>query len=212
MGDISKDLLVLLTQLLPGFVAAWVIYGLTSYPKPAQFERVVQALIYSLLIKALVLVEEKALTFLGRYFVLGVWDQHTELLASAISAILFGLLFSYFANNDKFYAFARNRGVTKRTAYPSEWYGAFSEYPRYIALHIDGGRRIIGYPLQWPSEPNVGHFKLVDAAWLNDDDSETELDGDHSVLIPAKEVGLVEFLKYVEELKNGTEAAKPISA
>lgn len=211
MDEISKDLLALLTQLLPGFVAAWVIYGLTSYPKPTQFERVIQALIYSLLIKALVFVEEKALTSLGKYFLLGVWDSGTELLAAAISAILLGLSFAYFANNDKFYFLARKFGFSRRTAYPSEWYGAFSEHPRYIVLHLDGGRRICGYPLQWPSEPSVGHFKLVDAAWLANDNSEIKLDRDHSVLIPAKEVGLVEFLNFVEELKNGTEAGQPLS-
>lgn len=211
MADISKDLLVLLTQLLPGFVVAWVVYGLTSYPKPTQFERVIQALIYSLLIKALVFVEEKAFISLGKYYSFGVWDSGTELLAAAVSAILLGLVFAYFANNDKFYSLARKFGFSRRTAYPSEWYGAFSEHPRYVVLHMDGGRRICGYPIQWPSEPSVGHFKLVDAAWLASDNTEVKLERDHSILIPAKEVGLVEFLNFVEEIKNGTETRQSIS-
>ena len=209
MGEISKDILTLLTQLLPGFVVAWVVYGLTSFPKPAQFERVIQALIYSFLVAALVTIEEACLTFLGRIITFGPWDKQSELIASAISALALGLILSYFASNDKFYAFARKRGLTRRTAYPSEWFGAFSEHPRYVTLHIDGNRRITGYPLDWPSDPSVGHFKLIYAAWVNDDRTEVPLDGDHSILIPASKVELVEFLKYVEESKNGTETAKP---
>jgi len=39
--EITKDFIILVTYLLPGFLAAWVFYGLTSPPKPSQFERVV---------------------------------------------------------------------------------------------------------------------------------------------------------------------------
>ncbi len=34
MGETSKDVLALLTQLMPGFLTAWVVYGLTTYTKP----------------------------------------------------------------------------------------------------------------------------------------------------------------------------------
>lgn len=206
-GDISKDILILLTQLLPGFVVAWVVYGLTSFPKPAQFERVIQALIYSFLVTALLPIEEACLTFAGKLVVFGTWDKQSDLIASAISALVLGFTLSYFANNDKFYALVRKRGFSKRTAYPSEWYGAFSELPRYVTLHIDGNRRISGYPLDWPSDPLNGHFRLIYPAWLKDDGTEIPLDGDHSILIQANKVELVEFLKYNEELKNGAETA-----
>jgi len=56
MIETSKDILALLMQLMPGFLTAWVIYGLTTYTKPSQFERVVQALIYSYIVSALVVV------------------------------------------------------------------------------------------------------------------------------------------------------------
>ena len=212
MGEISKDILTLLTQLLPGFVTAWVIYGLTSYPRPVQFERVVQALIYSFLVGAMVAIEEKGLVLAGRIIVLDTWDKSSELVASAVSAISLGLLFAYFSNNDKFYAFARRRGFTKRTAYPSEWYGAFTALQRYVVLHLNDSRRIAGYPIEWPSDPSSGHFRLVDAAWINDDRTEVRLDGDHSILVQAKQVELVEFLKHIEELSNAAKTSEPISA
>ena len=55
MPEISKEVVSLLIFLMPGFLSAWVIYGLTSHTKPVQFERVVQALIYTVSIKAMVM-------------------------------------------------------------------------------------------------------------------------------------------------------------
>lgn len=43
MPEISKDVISLLQYLAPGFVLAWVYYGLTSQIKQSQFERIVQA-------------------------------------------------------------------------------------------------------------------------------------------------------------------------
>lgn len=63
--DVSKDILALLTQLMPGFLTAWVVYGLTTYTKPSQFERIVQALIYSFMVSALVAVAEPLLLLAG---------------------------------------------------------------------------------------------------------------------------------------------------
>jgi hypothetical protein len=208
MGEVSKDILALLTQLLPGFLTAWVVYGLTSHPRPSQFERVVQALIYSLLVGALVALEEKLLIQMGQRYSLGQWDKSAELLASTLSAVVLGLLFAYFSNNDALYGFARKVGLTQRTAYPSEWYGAFTSLRlRYVVLHLTDGRRINGYPIEWPSAPEVGHFRLRDAAWLNDDNSEVSLEAVHSILVNAKSVEFVEFLKTSEEISGGTKAA-----
>ena len=44
MPEISKDLVSLLQYLLPGFLVAWVIYGLTSHEKPVQSERIIHQL------------------------------------------------------------------------------------------------------------------------------------------------------------------------
>ncbi len=43
----SKELVGIISYLLPGFLAAWIFYGLTAHPKPQPFERVVQALIFT---------------------------------------------------------------------------------------------------------------------------------------------------------------------
>jgi hypothetical protein len=207
MGETSKDVLTLLTQLMPGFLTAWVIYGLTTYTKPPQFERVVQALIYSFIVNALVAVLERVLVFVGKFAEFGIWDKSAELIASTVIAIALGLLLSYYMRNDSFFSVARRLRLTNRTPFPSEWYGAFAKRPRYLVLHLTGGRRISGYPTEWPTEPAVGHFRLTDAAWINDENLETPLDGDESILIEAKQVEMVELLKDEKELNDAAEAA-----
>lgn len=195
VGDVSKDLLGLLTQLLPGFVAAWVLYALTSHLKPSQFERVVQALIFSYLIQVLVAVEQEALLFAGRWISFGQWSDRADLVASALTAIAFGLIGAHCVNNDILYRAGRRLRITKRTSHPSEWFNALNVRPRHLVLHLSGGRRLIGYPAQWPSEPTVGHFEVVDAAWLGDGNELTELPQTESLLIGAKDVEMIEFLK-----------------
>jgi hypothetical protein len=206
--DVSKDVLALLTQLMPGFLSAWVVFGLTTYAKPSQFERIVQALIYSFIVSALVAATEPLLLLAGQFVRLGTWDHSAEVIASAVLAIALGLLLSFFMTNDAFFRRARRLGLTSRTPFPSEWYGAFAARPpRYVVLHLEGGRRITGYPMEWPTEPISGHFKLTDAAWLDDQNKEIPLDTNDSILIAAKQVEMVEFLKNISERTNATETA-----
>lgn len=206
--DVSKDVLAVLTQLMPGFLTAWVVFGLTTYTKPAQFERIVQALIYSFIVTALIAVLESVLLFSGQFVRLGTWNHTTEVISSASVAIVLGILLSFFMTNDTFFRLARRLGITSRTAFPSEWYGAFAARPpRYVVLHLEGARRITGYPIEWPTEPTAGYFKLIDAAWLDDQNSETALDTNDSILIAAKQVEMVEFLKTIEERNNAAKNA-----
>ncbi len=125
-------------------------------------------------------------------------------MPSTAVAILLGVGLSYVMTNDSFFGLARRLRLTTRTPFPSEWYGAFATKPRYLVLHLEGSRRIAGYPIEWPTEPNVGHFRLTDAAWINDDNSETPLDADESILIAAKQVEMVELLKNEQEQRNGS--------
>ncbi len=205
MGETSKDVLTLLTQLMPGFLTAWVVYGLTTYTKPTQFERVVQALIYSFIVNCLVAALELTFVLIGRVITLGVWNKSAELITSTVVALLLGLVFSYYMRNDSFFKLARRLNLTNRTPFPSEWYGAFAKTPRYLVLHLNGGRRISGYPIEWPTEPTAGHFRLTDAAWIDDKNTETPLDADESILIEAKQVEMVELLKYTKETSNAAE-------
>src|SRR5882724_4154875 len=125
MERIVPEALALLQLLLPGFLAAWVFYAFTSYRKPSEFERIIQALIFTLLVKASIVCIRGLLILVGHRVAVGHWSSEVELLWSISLAFLLGILFSYLANTDHFHKLIRYFGITRETSFPSEWFGAF---------------------------------------------------------------------------------------
>lgn len=204
MEDSAKDLVSVLQYLLPGFLAAWVFYAFTSFPRPPQFERIVQALIFTLITQLVVAIEKAVAAVLGSIVSLGNWTTQSQLFCSTVTAFLLGIIFAYFSNNDKFHGLARRLGITRQTSYPSEWFGAFLKNVTYVVLHFEDERRLYGWPIEWPSQPDKGHFVLEQASWL-DGDKEILLTGVSSVVVDVKDVKWVEFMKKTWERKDGQE-------
>lgn len=189
-----KDLIPFIQYLLTGFMAAWIFYGLTSYPKPSAFERIIQALVFTAFTQTMLQAIKFVSFLLGRYlFTLDAWSNNYEIFWSGISAIIIGLSFSYYANNDSFHKILRKHRITKQASYSSEWYGAFLELS-YVVLHLDGERRLYGWIVEWPSEPDKGHFVVTDASWLTDT-GEIPLSNVKRILISAVDVKMVEFMQ-----------------
>jgi len=86
MDSISQNVVTILQYLLRGFLVAWVFYGFTSYPKP-QFERVIQALIFTLIIQATVFVEKAIFLQVGVYQNFGNWNEHSEVICSTVRGL-----------------------------------------------------------------------------------------------------------------------------
>ena len=212
MEDISQEVVILLRYLLPGFLSAWVYYGFTSFKVPSQFERVVQALIFTLLVQSLVYASKTVTVFLGGYVLLGRWTDNSSLTASVILAFALGAVFAAFANNDRFHSLMRKAKITKETSYPSEWYGVFCSSITYVVLHLKDKNRIYGWPKEWPSQPGVGHFVLEQASWLDDDNKEVVMENVAYVLVPADEVTLVEFMNLNWNGENVQESTEPSAA
>jgi hypothetical protein len=206
MENISKDLISILQYLLPGFLAAWVFYGLTSFPKPSQFERIIQALIFTLIIQSIVFIEKSAVLKIDSIISLWNWNKRSELLCSIITALFLGSIFAYFTNNDKFHKMARNIGLTRETSYPSEWFGSFLKNVTYVILHLEDERRLYGWPIEWPSDPDKGHFVIEQPSWL-DEDKEIPITGVSSIMINTKDVKWVEFMAKTWEGENGEKSA-----
>ena len=204
MESFAKDFVSGLQYLLPGFVSAWVFYGLTSYPRPSQFERVVQAMIFTLFTQATVNIVEFNLKYLGNYWSLGKWTDKSSLFCSIVVAMLFGLIFSFFANNDKLYKSLRKMKITHEASFPSQWFKAFLNVT-YVVLHLNDGRRLYGWPSEWPSVPTEGHFLIFKPAWLVDHEKkikEEPILGIENILINVKDVKWVEFLEKTWEKEN----------
>ena len=166
MNWASSEIVGVLSFLLPGFVAAAIFYSLTSYPKPSPFDRVVQALIFTVIGKAIT----DGLLFFGSIVGDDPWRKKWELLLSVMVAVVLGLLTAYCVNWDTLHRLLRRLGVTRETSYASEWYSAFSRHPDcYVTLHLKEGRRLFGWPEEWPSRPDQGHFRIAEAEWLEDE-------------------------------------------
>ena len=191
MGLASSETVSILMFLLPGFVAAAVFYWLTSRPKPSAFERIVQALIFTILVQAMVRILFIVMESMGW---VPSWDEVGRLVFSSLVAIGLGLLAVYTLNKDIPHRYLRLIGVTRENSYPSEWYSAFDRHAdTYLVLHLKGERRLYGWPTEWPSRPDEGHFLIEEVEWL-DGDERIPAKGVAGMLVPASEVEMVEFL------------------
>lgn len=159
MENLATDLFSVLRFLLPGFFAAWVFYGLSAYEKPSQFERVIQALIFTLAVQFLVSIY--ALIFVDSVDELQLRTPlpiYEETIVAFILAILTGFFISICAKYDFPHLVLRKLRITGESLYPSEWFTAFTDKQTWVVLHFHDERRLYGWPEQWPATSDKGHF------------------------------------------------------
>jgi len=201
---LSRDILAVLWFLLPGFVAAWVFAGLTAYPKLSEFERVVEALIFTAFAQTATFVVRGLLIGIGHLWSLGPWSDDVGRAWSISIALILGLAFARAASRDSVHRRLREWGFTPLTGFPSEWFGVFRERigTHAVVLHMSNERRLYARVDEFPNNAQSGHFSLYDAAWLDRANNQTALTGVARILVPAADVSLVEFLEIKEE-RNG---------
>ncbi len=103
----SQAVIAVLTYLLPGFITAAVVYTLTPSPRPIPFERVVQALIFTILVQVGVLGVKFVLVMIGPIASLGLWTDEARLVWSVIVAGCLGLALAWAANTDRIHSVLR---------------------------------------------------------------------------------------------------------
>ena len=201
MNWASSEVVSVLTFLLPGLVAAAVFYSLTSHPKPSEVDRVVQALIFTIVGRA---VAEGLSLIVASLGAEELWSESWDVTATVVIAVIVALIAVWVTNSDRVHALCRRLGLTRETSYPSEWYSAFARNPDcYVVLHLKGERRLYGWPEEWPSRPDQGHFRIAEGEWLFDD-RRSPAEGVSYTLVPATEVEMAEFFK-VEPLEESSE-------
>lgn len=193
MAWASGEVVSVLVFLLPGFVAASVFHSLTSHPKPGILDRLIQALVFTVIVHAVII---------GISLVADIAREESwiPVLAVLISVML-ALMTVYWSNHDTMHGILRRLGITKETSYPSEWYSTFWRLNDcYVVLHLKGERRLYGWPEEWPSQPDRGHFRISEGEWLgNDENDGVSTTGVSAILISANDVEMVEFIKGVDE-------------
>lgn len=195
MDGLVKEVIPLLQYLIPGFLAAWIFYSLTAFKRPDTFGQIVQALIFTFLIQSLVVGVEMVLLWMGEWFFsVGVWNAKVETLWSAFIAVVMGFVSCNVANSDKLHGLLRRMKVTTQNSFPCEWYSAFSSKRGFVVLHLTSGKRLFGWPGEWPSEPSRGQFVVESPCWIDTDGNPLPTRAE-AVVIDASKVQFVEFIK-----------------
>jgi uncharacterized protein DUF6338 len=201
----SKTIVDVMTYLLPGFITAELLYALTPAPRRIPFERVIQALIFTIIIQVGVEATKYGLLKAGqRTRSWGAWTDGIALGWSVGFAFALGLFLAWAANSDRIHFVLRKLRITHQTSYASEWYGQFCRHQGYVVLHLTGNRRLLGWAEEWPSTPDVGHFVIAFGQWLEEENGENktvDLVGVHRILIKAQDVEMVEMMRPVTEEK-----------
>jgi hypothetical protein len=209
MNWVSAEVVSILWFLLPGFVATWVFAGLTAYPKLTEFERVIEALIFTAFAQTSTFLLKLALLGLGAHWrVVGEWNNDAARVWSVILGALLGLTFAALANRDLVHRMLRPWATTL-TGYPSEWFGVLKERAatHAVVLHLPNDRRLYGRVDEWPTDLKKGHFSIWDAEWLLPKGSIPL--GVARILVPAADVSFIEF----KEIVSGTsQAADPAAS
>ena len=200
----SQTIIDVLTYLLPGFITAALFYSLTPAPKPIPFERVVQALIFTILIQASLFSVGYGLFWsLGHSPRWGPLGDGVRTIWAVGLAVVWGGVVAWALNSDRIHRVLRRWGITHQTSYASEWYGAFCRNEGYVVLHLKGERRLLGWAEEWPSTPDVGHFVMSRAQWLREGEEQPiDLTAVHRVLIRATDVEMVEMMKLITNEEN----------
>ena len=115
MNWASSEVVGVLTFLLPGFVAAAIFYSLTSHPRPGAFDRVIQALIFTVIGQAIVALILSIDSTVKESI---QWVSNWEFILSVLVAVILGLAASYASNRDTVHGILRRLGVTRETSFP----------------------------------------------------------------------------------------------
>ena len=117
-----------------------------------------------------------------------------DLAVSLVLAVAVGSIAVSVSNHDTLHRLLRLVRLTRETSHRSEWYSAFAHHDCYVVLHMKGDRRLYGWPAEWPSNPERGHFRITYGEWLSEDASQGESEA-YELLIPVSEVEIVEFVR-----------------
>ncbi|MGC9159531.1 MAG: DUF6338 family protein [Terracidiphilus sp.] len=208
----TTEALGVLLLLLPGFSCAYLVQRLSVRPKQTELDKVIEALLFSLILYV------TASPFFG--YLLPLWwqkktaegiDQYTfhlnwpYLASLVVLAFALGILYSANLNHDWILRLLRKLRITQRTARSSIWNDAFQDIPSsFVLVQLSRDRSIIGYLRYYSDEPEDASLFLEDAAWIVDEKgTQSPIDGPGILLTRQAGIESVSFLNTGRDRPDG---------
>lgn len=190
MPAVTNNLIDAFEFLLPGFLAAAIFSSLSVRVKVGGLVLVVYAFILTTVIQFVF----GLLELLPDNWKWGsAWDR--EILVAL--AIFVGIVISVCWNNDFPHRILRRLNITRQSTHQSTLYSAFTRGSCYIVIHM-GGRRLYGWPAEWPSSQEEQFILLEEPSWITEtsqNNGTSEQSEISHMLIPLSEVNHIEFVE-----------------
>ncbi|MEG8233851.1 DUF6338 family protein [Pseudomonas orientalis] len=193
MDGLSAEVVPVLQQLMPGFLAMLVFYWFAEAQKPAVLEKVLQALIATTLIQFIVKGIEATSYAIGKYFTLGDWSESSATGSSMIIALVVGLGLAHLCNNDTIFNIARKSKLTTRASQNDIVHIHKALANCGVVLHFNDRRRLMGYLEAYPSALQSGVYLVSSPVWVTDETMQID-ERVKSIMINAADIQWVEFL------------------
>lgn len=207
---VKAEALGIFLILLPGFASAYIVQMLAVRRKQSELDKIVEALLFSLLFYLVTLpLFGNTLPLNWRvldpahpdmYQVAFHWG-HLATLAGL--AVVFGIGFASNINYDLLARLLFKAGIGIRGSRVNLWNDAFQELDGFVQVGLSGGRRVVGWVRQYSDEENICELFLENAAWVNEDNSQQPIEGPGILLTKESGIEYVTFL-YEEESEVDT--------
>jgi hypothetical protein len=202
--------LCVLLILLPGFLSAAAARLLSAREKQSDFEKVVEALIFSFVTYAFYLIVFNRVVpvdiavaadknGVAHYSIAAV--HRWQILFLLVVPLLEGFIWASVQNRDLLMTALRRFGLTERTSRESVWNDVFITLGGTVQVGLDDGRMIVGLVERYSDSDGERSLFLKNAAWV-DQAEDTQLISIPGAGILITEVSKIKFVMFLDPGKE----------
>jgi len=205
--------LAVLLLLVPGFFSARIVQMLCVRPKQTELDKVIEALLFSLLtyiLFAVTLGVEAPLSWSARMDQ-GVTHYSLEIHRGRLSvlvlySLILGVTWGWIINHDALLKWLRRLGFTQRSSRVSVWSDIFHLLGGSVQIGLKDGRMVKGWLRCYSDEAEDSSLFLESASWIDENGAVIAVDGPG--ILFTKESG-VQFVMFLTD--SQTNASDPTS-